>query len=67
MPSDAVLIDLFAERLRIETEFDSVKARKAELQVDAYYSELEVKLVALAKAQRRIDARQAVLANEKSR
>jgi hypothetical protein len=67
MPSDAVLIDLFAERLRIETEFDAIKSRKAELQADAYYSELEAKLVALAKTQRRIDARQTALAKEKSR
>jgi len=67
MPNDAVLVDLFAERVRTETEFEAVKARKAQLAADAYYQELEKSLIALAKTQRRIDARQAALAKEAAR
>jgi hypothetical protein len=61
MPKDAELNQLFAERLRIENEFEAVKAQKTSLEVDAYYSELEKTLIALAKIQQRIDSRQAVL------
>jgi hypothetical protein len=66
MPSDAKLVNLFAERLRVETEFDAVRAQKEKLPTDAYYAELEKKLVVLAKTQRLIDARQAALSKEKS-
>ncbi len=62
MPTDGELNRLFAERLRIETEFDAVKARKSELQVDRYYQALEKPLIELARAQKRIDLRQAELA-----
>jgi hypothetical protein len=61
MPTDVELNRLFAERLRIETDFDAVKARKAELKEDSYYVELEKVLVELARTQKRIDARQAAL------
>ncbi len=61
MPNDAALVALFAERVRIENEFEAVKARKADLEPDAYYGELEKALVALAKTRRQIDARQAAL------
>lgn len=61
MPNDAELNQLFAERLRIETDFEAVKTRKSSMEVDAYYSELEKTLVALAKTQKRIDSRQATL------
>lgn len=61
MPTDAELNRLFAERVRIETDFDSVKARKTELKDDAYYTELEKVLVELARTQTRIESRQAAL------
>jgi len=64
MPSDAALVALFAERVRIESEFETVKERKKDIDADAYYDELEKTLVVLAKTQRQIDARQAVLAKE---
>jgi uncharacterized protein YcbX len=61
MPSDPMLVGLFAERVRVETEIEAVKARKATLDIDAYYGELEKTLVELARNQRQIDARQAAL------
>jgi hypothetical protein len=64
MPTDAELNRLFAERLRIETDFDAVKARKTELNEDNYYIELEKVLVDLARTQKRIDARQASLSRD---
>jgi chorismate mutase len=67
MPSDAELVALFAERLRIENDVAAVKARKQDTEIAAYYSELEKPLIALAKTQRRIDARQVALSKEGSR
>jgi hypothetical protein len=67
MPNDAVLVGLFAQRLSNENNFDSVKARKQDTDVDLYYGELEKTLVELAKTQRLIDARQAALSKEPSR
>jgi hypothetical protein len=67
MPSDALLVELFAQRLSIENSFDAVKGRKQETDADLYYSELEKTLVELAKTQRLIDARQAALSKEPSR
>lgn len=64
MPSDPQLVELFAQRVQWEDRFDAVKARKQEMQPDAYYAELEQALVALAKTQRSIDARQATLMRE---
>ena len=64
MPSDPQLVELFAQRVQLEDRFDAVKARKQEMQPDAYYAELEQALVALAKTQRSIDARQATLMRE---
>jgi hypothetical protein len=61
MPTDEQLNNLFAERVRIESNLDAVKARKSELQTDQYYDELEKVLVGLAQTQRKIDARQALL------
>ncbi len=61
MPTDAELNRLFAERLRIEADFETVKARKTDLKEDDYYVELEKALVELARTQKKIDARQASL------
>lgn len=54
---DPELNALFAQRVRIERELDTVKERKAALAADAYYDELEAVLVQLARLQRQIDAR----------
>jgi hypothetical protein len=67
MPTDSVLTELFSERLRTETEFEAIKGRKSDMQPDAYYSELEKALIALAKTQKRIDAREATLSKEGGR
>jgi hypothetical protein len=61
MPSDPQLLQLFAQRLAVETDLDAVKARKQDMDVDAYYTELERVLIKLAQTQQRIDARQAAL------
>jgi hypothetical protein len=63
MPNDAALVELFAQRLRIENDFDSLKSRKKDTDIDVYYGELEKTLIELAKTQQRIDARQAALSN----
>jgi hypothetical protein len=66
MPTDTVLVELFAERVRVENEVESIKARKQELDTDRYYDELEKVLVALAKTQRQIESRQATLSKERT-
>lgn len=65
MPTDPQLNALFAERMRIESEVDGVKARKQELADDRYYDELERVLVTLARTQQKIEARQAALGVER--
>jgi hypothetical protein len=56
--SDPALNEMYAQRVRIERELDSVKERKTTMVVDAYYDELEGVLVRLAQLQRQIDAKQ---------
>ena len=56
--TDPQLNELYAQRVRIERELDSVKERKASLNTDVYYDELEGVLVKLATLQRDIDAQQ---------
>jgi hypothetical protein len=58
MTTDAQLNELFAQRVRIERDLDEVKERKASLETEAYYDELEAVLVRLAQLQRQIDAKQ---------
>jgi hypothetical protein len=64
MPSDPQLVELFAQRVQLEDRFEAVKSRKQGMDPDAYYTELEQALVALAKTQRGIDARQSALLRE---
>jgi len=64
MPSDPQLVKLFAQRVQLEDQFEAVKGRKQDMEQEAYYAELEQALVALAKTQRSIDARQAALMQE---
>lgn len=54
--TDPAVNALYAERVRIERDLDGVRERKASLQADAYYDELESVLVRLALLQRQIDA-----------
>jgi len=62
--SDELLSALYTERAGIERDLDALKQRKATLEPDAYYDELEGVLVRLAMLQQKIDARQAVLRGE---
>jgi hypothetical protein len=55
------LNELFAQRVRIERELDTVKDRKATLAEDEYYNQLEIVLVRLALLQRTIDSKSAAL------
>jgi len=59
--SDAALSALYTQRVGVERELDAVKERKASLQADAYYDQLEDVLVRLARLQQQIDARQMTL------
>lgn len=59
--TDPQLMAMLDERSGIEGQLEELKARKADMAPDAYYDELEKVLVALARLQRRIDARQAVV------
>lgn len=63
--SNAALSALYTQRVDIERDLEAVKERKAALQPDAYYDELEVVLVRLATLQRQIDAKQASLGGTK--
>ncbi|HEY6643176.1 C13 family peptidase [Povalibacter sp.] len=56
--TDPAVNAMYAERVRIEREFDGVRERKAALDADNYYDELEGVLVKLALLQRQIDAAQ---------
>ncbi len=61
LPSDAQLDALMKEQSTLEQQFDQVKARKASLSEDQYYDELEKVLLSLARLDKRIDDRKAVL------
>jgi hypothetical protein len=63
--SDEQLSALYTQRVGIERDLESVKERKASLQSDAYYDELENVLVRLATLQKDIDARQTTLGRTK--
>jgi hypothetical protein len=63
--SDEQLSSLYTQRAGVEKDLEAVKERKASLQGDAYYDELEGVLVRLATLQKQIDARQAVLGRNK--
>ncbi len=61
LPSDAQLDAMIKEQSSIESRLDEVKGKKASLDREQYYSELEKVLVELAQLDKRIDARKAVL------
>ncbi len=58
--SDPEVTALLAQRGQIEHDLDGVKERKAALNQDEYYDELEGVLVKLALLQKQIDAKQGV-------
>ena len=55
--SDPEVAALLAQRGQIELDLDGVKGRKAALNQDQYYDELEGVLVRLAMLQKQIDAK----------
>jgi hypothetical protein len=61
LPNDAQLDAMMKEQTTLEQQFDQVKARKASLAQDQYYNELEKVLLNLARLDKRIDERKAVL------
>lgn len=61
LPADAVLDGLIKEQAGIEQRVDQVKARKETLDREQYYNELEKVLLDLARLDKRIDERKAVL------
>jgi hypothetical protein len=61
LPSDAQLDALMKEQSTLEQQFDQVKGRKASLPEEQYYGELEKVLLSLARLDKRIDERKAVL------
>jgi hypothetical protein len=58
--SDPEVAALLAQRGQIELDLDGVKGRKAALNQDQYYDELEGVLVRLAMLQKQIDAKRTV-------
>jgi hypothetical protein len=61
LPADSMLDGLMKEAAGIEQQVEQVKARKESLDRDQYYNELEKVLLDLARLDKRIDERKAVL------
>ena len=59
--SDRELIALREQQLAVEERLDAVRAQKAQLPEDQYYTQLEPVLVDMARLGARIDARLAAL------
>ena len=57
--ADAALAALLEQRVRIERDIETIKERKAALDAEVYYDELEAVLVRLALLQKQIDSRAA--------
>lgn len=55
---DPVLAKLFEDKMRLEGDIERIKARKAQLNEDAYYDELEKSLIELARIGQGIRAKQ---------
>lgn len=52
---DPLVASLLDDRLELEQQFKALRARKLDMPVDAYYSELEVLLLSIARLQQSID------------
>jgi hypothetical protein len=61
LPADATLDAMMKEQQAIEQQIDALKARKESLDREQYYNELETVLLSLARLDKRIDERKAVL------
>jgi hypothetical protein len=61
LPSDDVLDGLMKEQGTLETQLDSLKAKKGSLAPDDYYNQLEKVLLDVARLDKRIDARKTEL------
>lgn len=61
LPDDPALAAMLQEQAGIEQRIEALKGRKAAMDRDHYYNELEKELITLARLDRRIDARKAVL------
>ncbi|MEP7245880.1 MAG: hypothetical protein ABI885_19690 [Gammaproteobacteria bacterium] len=61
LPDDAALTSLLAEQADIEQQLEAIKVRKASLDKEQYYTELEKVLITLAQLDRRIDDRKSTL------
>jgi hypothetical protein len=67
LPNDAALAAMMQEQSGIEQQIEELKGRKASLNPDQYYNELEQVLLSLARLDRRIDERKATLMGTQAR
>lgn len=67
LPSDAALADLMKQQSAFDQRIDALKARKASLAPDEYYTELEKVLIEVAQLDRRIDERKQTLMGTQAR
>jgi hypothetical protein len=67
LPNDAALAALLKEQAGIDAQIDQLKSRKASMQADQYYGELEKVLVTMARLDKRIDERKAALTGAQAR
>jgi hypothetical protein len=67
LPDDPVLAGLLAQQSDVERRLDELKSRKATLDRELYYRELEKVLVAMATLDRSIDRRRATLGGTQPR
>lgn len=67
LPNDAALAAMLQEQAGIEQQIEALKSRKASLERDAYYNELETVLISLAQLDRRIDERKSMLTGTQAR
>jgi hypothetical protein len=61
LPADAMLDGMMKEQAAIEQQLDQLKTRKESLDREQYYNELEQVLLSMARLDKRIDERKAVL------
>lgn len=61
LPEDPALAALLVQQGEIEQQIEELKGRKANMDREVYYNELEKVLIALARLDRNIDARRATL------
>lgn len=67
MPDDEALAAMLQEQAGIEQKIEALKERKASMDREQYYDELERVLISLARLDRRIDERKAMLTGRDER